>query len=107
MSMKNRIDQGKSVNAGNTTRSLPVEFPSEAPAAEEVPFRFRRLSDNCARKVRALKDRIVRELGREFAGVLNPETVRHVVNEADSLAALTPFPALFLPVLAEEKVRGA
>jgi len=53
-----------------------------------------------------LKQRILNELSREFAG-LNRQLIYQVVNEADSLAATTPFPALLLPALAEEKVRAA
>ena len=53
-----------------------------------------------------LKQRLARDLANEFTGV-NRQLVYQVVNEADSLAASTPFPALLLPALAEEKVRAA
>lgn len=69
-------------------------------------FGFRRFSAECSQKLAALKDRVVSDLTTQF-GALNSGLVRQVVNEADSLAATTPFPSLFLPVLAEEKVRAA
>jgi hypothetical protein len=65
---------------------------------------LKRFSAVCLKKFNQLKTAITANLSAEFAGVLQPETVRRVVNEADALAAYTPFPALFLPVLAEEKV---
>ena len=53
-----------------------------------------------------LKQRLAANLANEFTG-LNRQLVYQAVNEADSLAATTPFPALLLPALAEEKVRAA
>jgi hypothetical protein len=69
-------------------------------------FGFRRFSAECSQKLAALKDRLAADLANQF-GTLNVRLVRQVVSEADSLAATTPFPSLFLPVLAEEKVRAA
>ena len=68
-------------------------------------FGFRRFSAECSQKLAALKDRLAVDLANQF-GTLNARLVRQVVNEADSLAATTPFPTLLLPVLAEEKVRN-
>ena len=72
-----------------------------------VEFGFRRFSNECSESLVKLKEQIAAELTNEFARVLSPQLVRQVVNEADSLAATTPFPALLLPALAEEKVRTA
>ena len=61
----------------------------------------------CLQKLQALKERIASSLAAEFAGAVHAAAIQQAVNEADSLAATTPFPALFLPALAEEKVRAA
>src|SRR5690349_9140956 len=74
---------------------------------DHLAFGFRRFSAACSEKLNELKERVTANLAAEFAGALNSKTVRQVVSEADSLAAMTPFPALFLPALAEEKVRNA
>ena len=65
---------------------------------------LKRFSTACLEKLNHLKEAVNQKLTDEFAGVLHPHTVRQVVNEADALAASTPFPSLFLPTLAEEKV---
>ena len=57
----------------------------------------------CLEKIQSLKERVSGELAWRFAGV-RPEFLRQAVNEAAALAASTPFPTLFLPTLAEEKV---
>lgn len=61
----------------------------------------------CMDKLSDLKDRITRRLASEYGDFLNHNLIRLAVQEADSLSATTPFPALFLPQLAEEKVRAA
>src|SRR5687767_10272039 len=66
-----------------------------------------KFSTECLEKLHDLKERVTANLALEFAGVLNPGAVRRVVNEADALASITPFPALFLPTLAEEKAQNA
>ena len=53
------------------------------------------------------RETIARDLADRYTGRLEPRQLRQALNEADALAALTPFPALFLPALAEEKVRAA
>lgn len=53
--------------------------------------------------LRALKETIVAQLMTVYAGLLDESLVRRAVNEADSLAALTSAPLLFLPELAVEK----
>ena len=54
-----------------------------------------------------LKVRVTADLASEFVGLLDRDALRRAVNEADALAATTPFPVLFLPALAEEKAHGA
>ncbi len=68
---------------------------------------FRRISGKCAQFLQNLKSRLTRELAAGFFGILSENQVRQMVSEADSLAATTGFPALFLPTLAEEKVLAA
>jgi hypothetical protein len=57
--------------------------------------------------VHNLKERVTAELNVKFGWHLDSDTIRQAVNEADALAASTPFPTLFLPDLAEEKARAA
>ena len=54
----------------------------------------------------AIKSRLVRVFAGVFAGLSTP-VIRQAVNEAEALAAATGLPHLFLPALAEEKVREA
>jgi hypothetical protein len=65
-------------------------------------FGLHRYPAQCAEKFQSLKDKIASEMQWRFASV-RPQLLRLAVNEAAALAAITPFPALFLPVLAEEK----
>jgi hypothetical protein len=62
-----------------------------------------RFSAACRQMFQNLKNKIAGELSWRFASV-RPVLLLQAVNEASALAATTPFPALFLPVLAEEKV---
>lgn len=56
--------------------------------------------------LKELKEELLESLAADVSGI--PETmVFHALNEANSLAALTPFPLLFLPALAEEKLQAA
>jgi len=57
-------------------------------------------------QVEELKSALVKNLAAEYSCVAAP-LVYQAVNEADSLASLTPVPLLFLPALAEEKVQQA
>lgn len=64
----------------------------------------RRFSARCSKKPAGIKNCPAMRLANEFA-TLNLKLVHQVVNEAELLTAATPFPGLFLPALAEEKVR--
>jgi hypothetical protein len=90
--MKNKISKNSAEAAEQLNRPIGVKSG------------LKRFSTACRAKFNALKSAITANLAEEFAGVLRLETTRQVVNEADALAASTPFPALFLPALAEEKV---
>ena len=65
-----------------------------------------RFSSDCSAKLTKLKCRLAADLAHRFNN-LNGQLLWQAVNEADALAATTPFPALVLPALAEEKVRHA
>ena len=54
-----------------------------------------------------LKARLMRVLLAETSNPVLGEALRRAVNEAATLAWMTPFPLLVLPALAEEKVRSA
>lgn len=66
-----------------------------------------RFSTACLNKLHELKERLSAQLVAKYGGSINHTLLRLAINEADSLAATTPFPSLFLPVLAEEKVQLA
>lgn len=101
--MKNenmRTGTGNSENSSFNTWDISFGQGLSAFSAQRV---LMAKSNNAA----ALKARLTAQLAAEAAGALSAHTVRLAVNEADSLAATTPFPMLFLPALAEEKVRNA
>jgi hypothetical protein len=58
-------------------------------------------SDDLARVKHHVLQDLIWHAGADLPGSI----VRQAVNEAESLAILTPLPALFLPLLAEEKLR--
>jgi hypothetical protein len=66
-----------------------------------------RFSTACLNKLQELKKRLSAQLAVEYGNTINHALLRQAINEADSLAATTPFPSLFLPALAEEKVQLA
>ncbi len=63
-----------------------------------------RLDPEDSSRLATLKRRIVQHLAWHQGAELPGSLVQRAVNEAESLAILTPHPALFLPVLAEEKL---
>ena len=81
-----------------------ISVPPQSAVFSE--FGFRRFSTECSQKLADLKNRVAADLANQFS-TLNARLIYQAVNEADSLAATTPFPALLLPALAEEKVRNA
>lgn len=87
---------------GNRAAENVVAFRSTSALSQSV----RRFSAECSQKLAELKDRVAEKLAEEFS-MLSPRFVRQVVSEADALATTTPFPALVLPALAEERVREA
>jgi hypothetical protein len=67
---------------------------------------FRYLTGICLEKFQAIKERVRNHLEKEYGNALDGISLQQIINEADALAACTPFPALFLPTLAEEKARA-
>lgn len=55
-------------------------------------------------RLRALRMRIARAARVESGGGLTGEWIERALRDAESIAATTPFPELFLPALAEEKL---
>lgn len=51
-----------------------------------------------------LKETIIARRANELS--IDERRLRQAVTEAEALAAFTPFPALFLPDLAEEKIQS-
>lgn len=62
------------------------------------------LSAECEEWLAEYREQIVAGLLSEAVDLTPPALVEQAVNEADALASLTPFPALFLPALVEEKI---
>ncbi|HEX4644976.1 MAG TPA: hypothetical protein VH598_05145 [Verrucomicrobiae bacterium] len=58
-------------------------------------------------KIAQLKDKLVERLGGEVNDRLPKELFQQAFVEAEALAWSTPYPLLFLPALAEEKVLSA
>ncbi len=67
---------------------------------------FRQVSTACQNLWQQLKETVHRNLAAEYSGRLDHRKLQQAVNEADALAAHTPYPALFLPALAEEKAHA-
>ncbi len=64
----------------------------------------RPLSEDCERWIAAYKSQFLSKLSLQSGSELPKSLIHQAVHEADALATLTPFPALFLPTLLEEKV---
>ena len=88
MNTTNRTDTLKIGGEGRWSKSIQ--------ACQKMVARFNELADQLA-------DR----LAEEVAGWMPEHLVRRAVKEAEALASSTPYPLLFLPVLAEEKVLSA
>ena len=101
--MKNTLAQAVTESQMNSS----IRCRSNVRHLKSSAFGVRRFSSECLEKLGLLKSKVAANLASEFEGLIGSETLRQVVNEADALAAMTPFPALFLPTLAEEKARAA
>jgi hypothetical protein len=98
--MKTENYTTQTVTHGETTGLHPLTGTLTASSLRLFPAAWwGKLSD--------LKERVSDQLFAEFGGALHAKLIQQAVLEAESLAATTPFPTLFLPALAEEKVRTA
>jgi hypothetical protein len=77
------------------------------PAGSPTISSLQRLSITGLNKLSELKERVTEQLMGEYGNSVSATLLSHAVREADAIAATTLFPSLFLPVLAEEKVRSA
>jgi hypothetical protein len=55
----------------------------------------------------ALRERLRIELAQMHLGDLPGHLIAQALRDADSVAAMSPYPQLVLPVLAEEKIQAA
>ncbi|MEN9675045.1 MAG: hypothetical protein RIS76_941 [Verrucomicrobiota bacterium] len=92
----------KTRNAGLPT---PAPAPTPAPTFTELPLQ--RLSNQASAALTAYRQALLEALSATDAGDLPVNLLSQALNEAEALATLTPFPALFLPALAEEKITDA
>jgi hypothetical protein len=65
------------------------------------------LCRTAARKLKHLEEQLAEKLAAEVEGIMPRQLLRQAMNEAEALAWTTPYPLLFLPDLAEEKVQSA
>ena len=65
------------------------------------------LCRTAARKLRQLEEQLINKLTAEAQDSVPQRLVQQAVNEAEALAWSTPYPLLFLPELAQEKVQSA
>ena len=80
-------------------------FPKSVPTFTDLaPDRWNRRSEVL---IGAFRQSLLGALLDAHAGELPADLLMGALNEAEALASLTPFPELFLPALAEEKVRAA
>lgn len=92
----------------NTTNGEAAAFNRHAGfTCTQLTSGLNRFSTACLNKLNELKERLSAQFIAEYGGAINQTLLRQAINEADALAATTPFPSLFLPTLAEEKVQLA
>ncbi len=88
-----------------TEYRLPARFEEETRFEVTVPSVPSR--GEMERHLESLKDRVLEKLLAEAPLNASHEPLRQAVSEAATLAWMTSFPLLVLPVLAEEKVATA
>lgn len=83
--------------------------PNASPGSRQFKFSLNAPLQTCrsvAAKVASLKNRLVARLSAEAKDWLPENLFRQAFVEAEALAWSTSFPLLFLPALAEEKMRN-
>jgi hypothetical protein len=86
----------------NQTKSVRISVQNKTPFAGTVE-----VCRNLAAKFNRLKGHVMQKLAGEFSKGISGRLLERAVGEAEALAWSTPYPLLFLPVLAEEKVLSA
>jgi len=104
--MKTEIDHSEPTAPTACVETTHLNSPAVSNDTR-VTSSFKRFSAACLRRWSEVKERVRRQLVAEYGASLGARLIQQVLHEADSLASTTPFPTLFLPVLAEEKVRSA
>jgi hypothetical protein len=87
------------------TYRVPIWFSEEDRFEENLPAVPPR--GRVEHELENLKARLLRDLLAETSNPVLGQALRQAVNEAATLAWMTPFPLLVLPALAEEKARSA
>lgn len=80
-------------------------LPKHVPTFTELPLQ--RLSAKASASLSAYRRALLEALTATDSGDLPISLLSQALNEAEALATLTPYPALFLPALAEEKITDA
>lgn len=82
-----------------------LEMQTDRPAFWGLTPRW--LGDDAAELLIGLRERLGAQFFADHGKTVPLSVLRRAMAEAESLALLTPFPHLFLPALAEEKVAAA
>ena len=91
----------------NLNRDLPQVNRLANVTDSRATSSLRNFSAACQTKLNQLKERLTEQFAVQYGNSISPMHLKLAVQEADSLAATTSFPSLFLPTLAEEKVQLA
>jgi len=90
------------MNTENRVNFLKTKTQQNGPLARSV-----QACRDVAAKFNELTDRLMQKLAADVQGLIPESMLKQAVTEAEALACSTPYPLLFLPVLAEEKVMTA
>ena len=90
------------MNTENRVNFLKIKTQQNGPLARSM-----QACRDVAASFNQLAERLMQKLVADVRGLVSESMVKQAVAEAEALACATPFPLLFLPVLAEEKVMTA
>jgi hypothetical protein len=90
------------MNTKNRKNQVEGEIKGNGPWARSI-----QACCSLAIKLKQLREQLMLKLVEEVQGRISEVLVRKALIEAEALAWSTQYPLLFLPVLAEEKVRNA
>src|SRR5437899_12579604 len=99
----NRNTQPKNETMKKESHDLPQEKQTVDHSVLASSAAFCR---ELAGRVRELKAKLLEQFRNEIAFTSDDHLIYRAIVEAEALAWLTPYPHLFLPVLAEEKVQS-